>query len=136
MSDFEIFSNLEKMKSVGKLLYGDNWQSPLSRDLGVSDRTIRNYVSGETRVPKKISERLLSILSQKIDVINAATAIVVTDRIDNVNTVNLQQIYKIVDSYAYEDEQYRTAAIDAVNNAVSEGVFLSDLHDTASNFSI
>lgn len=136
MSDFEIFSNLEKMKSVGKLLYGDNWQSPLSRDLGVSDRTIRNYVSGETRVPKKISERLLSILSQKIDVINAATAIVVTDRIDNVNTVNLQQIYKIVDSYAYEDEQYRKAAIDAVNNAVSEGVFLSDLHDTASNFSI
>lgn len=35
-----------KLKTYGEFLHGRNWQSPLSRDLGVSDRTIRNWASG------------------------------------------------------------------------------------------
>jgi predicted transcriptional regulator len=33
--------------AVGRALYGDRWQSDIARDLGVSDRTIRRWVSGE-----------------------------------------------------------------------------------------
>jgi transposase-like protein len=37
----------ELLTAVGCALYGDRWQSDIARDLGVSDRTIRRWVSGE-----------------------------------------------------------------------------------------
>lgn len=36
---------------AGKLLYGQQWQSALARDLDVSDRTVRRWVCGATPVP-------------------------------------------------------------------------------------
>ena len=32
---------------VGRALYGERWQTPLARELGVADRTVRRWVSGE-----------------------------------------------------------------------------------------
>ncbi|EDC3150116.1 hypothetical protein KGN64_003196 [Salmonella enterica] len=136
MSDFEKTTNLEKMTAVGKLLYGDNWQSPLSRALGVSDRTIRNYVSGETPVPVGISDRLLSLIAEKMRTLNAAKSLIESDRLNNVNTANIKFITRIVDEYAYDRSDDRLAAIDAVNNSVCDGCYLSDLHEIARKFSI
>lgn len=137
MSDFKRLTNLEKMTAVGKLLYGSgSWQSPLSRSLGVSDRTIRNYVSGETSVPVGISDRLLSLIEEKMRVLDAAKAIIESDRINNVDTADIKFITRIVDEYAYDRSDDRLAAIDAVNNSVCDGCYLSDLHAIARKFSI
>jgi transcriptional regulator with XRE-family HTH domain len=35
------------LTAVGEALYGARWQSDIARDLGVSDRTIRRWASGE-----------------------------------------------------------------------------------------
>ena len=137
MSDFERLTNLEKMTAVGKLLYGrDSWQSPLSRALGVSDRTIRNYVSGETPVPVGISDRLLSLIEERISTMNAAKALIESDRIKNIDTADIKFITRLVDEYAYDRSDDRLAAIDAVNNSVSDGCYLSDLREIARKFAI
>ena len=31
------------LRAAGQVLYGERWQSPLARDLGVSDRTMRRW---------------------------------------------------------------------------------------------
>ncbi|MGH7089851.1 MAG: helix-turn-helix domain-containing protein [Stellaceae bacterium] len=37
------------LRQVGEALYGGRWQSPLAADLGVSDRTVRMWLSGRMR---------------------------------------------------------------------------------------
>jgi hypothetical protein len=46
----------------GQALYGDRWQSPLSRDLGVTDRTVRNWSANKYDCPPDLTERLLALL--------------------------------------------------------------------------
>jgi hypothetical protein len=52
------------LKAVGEALYGRQWQAPLSRDLGVTDRTIRNWAAG-LGCPDDLPVRLLPILRQR-----------------------------------------------------------------------
>lgn len=52
------------LRLAGEALYGKQWQTPLSRDLGVSDRTIRYWAAGHG-CPTDIHRRLLPILRQR-----------------------------------------------------------------------
>lgn len=54
------------LKLVGEALYGQQWQTPLSRDLNVTDRTVRNWTSGPTR-PADLDDRLLALLRQRAE---------------------------------------------------------------------
>lgn len=36
----------ELLERTGRALYGQQWQSDLARDIGVSDRTVRNWAAG------------------------------------------------------------------------------------------
>lgn len=49
------------LKLAGEALYGRQWQTPLSRDLGVTDRTVRNWAVGVNR-PADMAERILPLL--------------------------------------------------------------------------
>ena len=51
----------EHLTAVGRALYGDRWQSDIARDLGVSDRTIRRWVSGED-IPAGVWRDLLALV--------------------------------------------------------------------------
>ncbi len=58
------------LKAAGEALYGRQWQSPLSRDLGVTDRTIRNWAAGANR-PNDLIERIVPLLqARQTQVIN------------------------------------------------------------------
>jgi hypothetical protein len=63
------------LRTAGEALYGRQWQAPLSRDLGVTDRTVRNWAAGVSRPPDLIN-RILPLLrardSQLTDVIALA----------------------------------------------------------------
>lgn len=48
----------ELLIECGRALYGQQWQSPLARDLGVSDRTIRRWVAGQFPVPDGVAADL------------------------------------------------------------------------------
>ena len=54
------------LRLAGEALYGQQWQTPLSRDLGVTDRTVRNWAAGPTR-PADLDERLLSLLRSRAE---------------------------------------------------------------------
>lgn len=43
------------LRDTGEALYGPRWQSELSRDLGVSDRTIRRWVAGVDDLPPGVA---------------------------------------------------------------------------------
>ena len=39
-----------ELRAVGEALYGPVWQSKMARELGVSSRCIRRWLSGERRI--------------------------------------------------------------------------------------
>ncbi|HAT2282258.1 TPA: hypothetical protein SBQ34_004996 [Raoultella ornithinolytica] len=127
-------NNLEKLRAVGEAVYGDKWQSPLSRALGISDRTVRNFVSGKSQ-PENLSNRLLEAMELEMGKIKAAIDIINSDKLRG-DDISTEMITQIADRYEYSDEQDRKAAIDAMNNAVYEETFLSDLEAIAIRLAI
>lgn len=49
----------------GQALYGERWQSPLARDLGVADRTVRRWVAGTSDVPAGLYVDLLRLTQKR-----------------------------------------------------------------------
>lgn len=122
-------NNIEKLTAVGKAVYGDNWQSPVSRDLGIDSRTIRHFIKGERDI-FNLSPRLTAALEAKIEGIKAAIDIINSDKM-NGEDVTIEMIAGIADKYEFDNDNIRSAAIDAMNNAVSAQTFLSDLEAIA-----
>jgi hypothetical protein len=55
----------------GEALYGERWQSPLARDLGVADRTVRRWVAGTSDVPAGLYVDLLRLTQERAVVLDA-----------------------------------------------------------------
>ena len=58
-------SGSEIVKRVGQALYGERWQAPLSRDLEITDRTLRNWRSGRYDPPPELTGQLLGLLRRR-----------------------------------------------------------------------
>ncbi len=58
----EMTAAADLLKMSGNALYGERWQTSLSRDLGVTDRTIRNWANGSVECPSDLAERLVPVL--------------------------------------------------------------------------
>ncbi|EJI4221493.1 hypothetical protein NDG30_001441 [Salmonella enterica] len=126
-------NNIEKLMAVGKLVYGDNWQSPISRDIGVDSRTIRYALKGEREI-NHLSSRLKEALEQKIENIKSAIEIINSDKICG-DDVTIEMICEIAGRYQYPDEMIQKHVIDAMNNAIYQTTYLSDLDAIARKFS-
>lgn len=50
---------------AGRCLHGDHWQVPLSRDLGVNDRTMRHWAAGDRPIPVEIGLELIPMLRKR-----------------------------------------------------------------------
>ncbi|MCI1034059.1 hypothetical protein [Raoultella terrigena] len=127
-------NNLDKMRAVGEAVYGDNWQSPLSRALNINDRTVRRFVAGTSHIPVNLSERLLEALESEMNKIKSAIDIINSDKMRG-DDITLEVITEIADRYEYPDQMSREHAIDAMNNAIYVETFLSDLDAIARKFS-
>lgn len=46
--------NSDALRIVGEALYGPSWQTDLSAQLEVADRTMRRWLSGDTAIPDGI----------------------------------------------------------------------------------
>lgn len=57
--------NGDLLREVGKALYGPRWQSDLSRDLNVSDRTVRRWDAGQNEIPAGIWAELRALLETR-----------------------------------------------------------------------
>lgn len=122
-------NNYEKLAAVGQLLCGANWQSTMAKYLGVSDRTIRNFVAGKT-VPENISKRLIDAINTK----HAEAMMIINNDKMNGDEITVDLITEIVDRYEYVDSMTREHAIDAINNAIYQETFISDLDAIARKF--
>lgn len=49
------------LRDAGEALYGPRWQSDLARDLNVSDRTMRRWLSGADDLPPGVAMDLWRI---------------------------------------------------------------------------
>ena len=56
---------------AGEALYGPRWQSELARALGVSDRTVRRWLTGQNAVPKGVYADLNTLVQDRSAVLHA-----------------------------------------------------------------
>ena len=62
-----------QLEAIGRALYGERWQSPLARDLGVRYRTIRRWMTGERRLPLGLANDLDKLLRARAGQISSLT---------------------------------------------------------------
>jgi len=53
------------LSDTGEALYGSRWQSPLARDLDVSDRTMRRWTAGVDDMPTGVALDLLRLVLER-----------------------------------------------------------------------
>jgi hypothetical protein len=56
-----------ELEKIGRLLYGDHWQSALARVLAVSDRTVRRWLTGASAIPESVGHGLREALEKRLD---------------------------------------------------------------------
>ena len=56
----------QRLDRIGAALYGPRWQSALADELGVWDRTVRRWASGETPLPDHIPQVLNQLIAERI----------------------------------------------------------------------
>ncbi|ENB5757531.1 hypothetical protein OM315_19160 [Escherichia albertii] len=122
-------TNIEKLEKIGLELFGPNWITPVSRMLEINESTIRRWLTGKARPSVTIANELPSAIEKKFQ---EAVAFASADKVSG-DSIDVATIERIVDSYEYADEQERKSAIDAVNNAISETTYLSNLYQIAQN---
>lgn len=55
----------DELVAAGRRLFGERWQTPLSRALGVADRTVRRWVAGEWPVPPDAAAKLRALEARR-----------------------------------------------------------------------
>lgn len=60
--------------ACGQALYGQQWQSALARDLGVSDRTMRRWVAGDQDVPAGLHADLMRLCLERAALLDRLAA--------------------------------------------------------------
>ena len=58
------------LRDAGEALYGPRWQSDLARDLHVSDRTVRRWVSGADDLPPGVALDLLRLCEERAQILD------------------------------------------------------------------
>jgi hypothetical protein len=54
-----------RLARCGVALYGERWQVPLSRALGVSDRSVRAWIAGTRSIPEGVWAEVRALLNQR-----------------------------------------------------------------------
>lgn len=69
-------SEIKKLTTVGKALYGDRFQSDLTRALGLSDsRRMRQWLSGDRPIPIGVWGDLKALLKKRQQTIQSAISL-------------------------------------------------------------
>jgi hypothetical protein len=54
------------LRTVGRELFGERWQTDMSLALGVNSRTIRSWLSGRNVIPEGVQEALRRIVRDRM----------------------------------------------------------------------
>lgn len=61
----------ELLREAGQALYGPIWQTALSRDLEVADRTIRRWANGQNAMPDGLGAEIRALLTARGEAMDA-----------------------------------------------------------------
>ena len=67
-------TQIDRLRALGFALFGDLWQSPLARELGVADRTVRRWIRSDTAIPADVWPRLAAIADRRLELLQTARA--------------------------------------------------------------
>lgn len=56
---------IELLSTAGEALFGSNWKSELARDIGVNDRSVRQWAAGERTIPSGVIRGLITRLRDR-----------------------------------------------------------------------
>lgn len=56
----------QSISAAAKLLYGAQWQRPLSRSLSIDNRLVRRWASGDRPIPSWVESALPGLLTERI----------------------------------------------------------------------
>jgi plasmid maintenance system antidote protein VapI len=57
--------------AAGEAAFGSQWQTEISRSLDVADRTVRRWISGNSKIPDGVALEINSLLKERIKMIEA-----------------------------------------------------------------
>lgn len=57
----------DTLADIGRALYGERWQTPLSQDLNVNDRSLRRWLNGEVPIPEAVEFEARVLLERRHD---------------------------------------------------------------------
>jgi len=52
------------LETIGRLLYGLQWQGQLARNIGVTDRTVRNWLDGKHKTKRLNEEKIKQLMNR------------------------------------------------------------------------
>lgn len=55
----------DQLRQAGVTMFGEQWQTPLAEALGVSDRTMRRWISGRFPIPPDIRGRIAAAIGAR-----------------------------------------------------------------------
>jgi hypothetical protein len=58
-------SEVDFLRRSGAALYGERWQAPLARDLGVALRTVQRWTAGDNPIPPGVWLDLCELLTAR-----------------------------------------------------------------------
>jgi hypothetical protein len=61
-----LMDHREMLRQAGEALYGERWQSELSRAIGVSDRTMRRWISDPYEIPGGVWNDIQQLLLERV----------------------------------------------------------------------
>jgi hypothetical protein len=64
-TDVPINTTITLLQRIGEALYGPRWQTDLSRDIGVADRTIRRWIADPSDIPDGAWQDILSTIERR-----------------------------------------------------------------------
>lgn len=56
----------ERLLELGRAMYGPRWQREVARALGVADRTVRRWASGQSDIPAVVEVRLVGVARVRV----------------------------------------------------------------------
>lgn len=62
--------NIEQLEQSGQLLYGDQWQSNLARELSIDSRRVRQWVTGDRPISDWVCGEVIQLLKNNQSQIN------------------------------------------------------------------
>ncbi len=54
------------LKRAGEAMFGNQWQTPLAEALGVSDRTMRRWIAGQSPLPDGVLADIEGVARKRV----------------------------------------------------------------------